>query len=96
MSREIIYDITDHDGTVVQLTVKQVAARTGISHGTIAKRLGQQGMRSMKRLSESPASVMKRSRAKFNGQSTAHFAEEKRKREAEASRGLRQSYREID
>lgn len=89
------YDITGLDGSVRQMTTHEIAAETGIKLGTIQKRISQQGMRTIEKLGEDPRKTMARARKVFSQQSGAHFAEEKRKREAEASRGLRPHYRDF-
>lgn len=85
MTREIEYEIVQLDGTTKVMTSSQIAEATGISVGTIRRRLSEQGMRSMDRLSMSPAKALRLGRQKFLNQTIAHFAGEKKRRAAEAA-----------
>ena len=85
MTRENEYEIRQLDGTVKTMTSSQIAAATGISVGTIRRRLTEQGMRSMERLSISTEKAKIMGRRKFGRQNSAHFMEEKRIRAAEAA-----------
>lgn len=89
MSKKL-YTIVGLDGTESEMTIAEVAAATGLKYGTIQRRL-LKGMRRMESLKVSPEAALKAARRKFSMQSTAHFAENKKKREAVASRPV---YRE--
>lgn len=85
MSKPIEYEIVQLDGTTKTMTAASIAEATGYSVQLIRRRLNEQGMRSMDRLSVSPQEALRRGRQKFLNQTSAHFAAEKKRRAAEAA-----------
>lgn len=85
------YTIILEDGGKVEMTVSQLSQETGVAESTLKRRLDRKGMRRMEGLRLSPEEAQRRARRTFAMQSTAHFNENKKKREAVASRPV---YRE--
>lgn len=78
------YKIEMRDGSVVEMTSKEISERSGITLGTVRKRIAK-GYRTYARLAESTESAKARGRQAFLRGTEAHFAELKTKRAAEAA-----------
>lgn len=85
MSREHVYRIEMLDGSVQELTARQASALLGLDLNFTRRRI-RRGVRTEEGLREPVEVTMARSRRQFLRGTEAHFAEEKRKRAAEAAR----------
>lgn len=86
MSREHVYRIELLDGSVQEMTARQVASSMGLDLARVRRRLQKRRVRTEAELREPVEEVMERSRRTFLRGTTAHFMEEKRRRAAEAAR----------
>lgn len=85
MSREHWYRIEMRDGSVREMTAKQISEEMGIDLSRVKRRLQRRGVRTEDGLRESAESASSRARQTFLRGTTAHFMEMKRKRAAEAA-----------
>lgn len=86
MSGEHVYRIEMLDGSVQELTAREVASTMGLDLEQVRRRLRKRRVRTEAELREPAEVAMAKARKAFLRGTTAHFNEEKRLRAAEAAR----------